>query len=203
MLDSAGSTLVEWGRQQQHDPTRGAQLSPPEGLECGAQPKTYATVLCLPWSDHNKGLECVKCGARCHKKCISLKRNEVVKCQRLISLICNHCHFNAGDQERCSACVKGLRLHHTIQCSINTSVMYMALPATLLANNYPAYYRGKLKTAYKQWSCCSHIPVSSQPSKSFPSTSSSSTTVGCSTCDVCKRSIPMGYQRAVRRNCIR
>ena len=147
-------------------------------------------MLLLRWSDYTKGPECVKLGARCHKKCSSLRRNKAVPCQRQNYLICNHCNSSAGDRERCSVCWKCFRLHqYRAICNVCSS------PCHLACNQLPLNDRDKLKTGDGQRSCCSHCHVTSQPPKSFssPSLPMVETTGGCSTCGVLKRSIRKCY----------
>ena len=78
--------------------------------------------------------ECVKCGARCHMMYYSRTGNEAALCQRLKSFICNHCYSSDGDQERCSVCRKGFRLHqHRAICNVCISLCHLV--RTQLPNN--------------------------------------------------------------------
>ena len=114
----------------------------------------------------SKGPECVKCGVLCHKKCSSLTRAEAAKWQRLDFFVCNHCNSSAGDQERCSVCRKGIRLHqYRAICNVCNS------PCHLVYTLLPRNDRDKLNNGDKEWTCCSHRPVTSQPPQSFSSPS--------------------------------
>ena len=56
-----------------------------------------------------KGMECMKCGGECHRKCSNLTINEAALCQWLKSFVCNRLNSRALDRERCSACGRGFR----------------------------------------------------------------------------------------------
>ena len=124
---------------------------------CGVQP-SYT----CGGATTTKGLDNVKCGARCRKKCNSVRRIEATQYQRLNSFICNQCNSNAGDRERCFVCGKGFRLHHKrLICNVRSSPSHIA--CFQLSRND----RDKFKTGNRQCSSFSHRSVSSQPSQSF------------------------------------
>ena len=73
-----------------------------------------------------KTLECVKCGARRHKKCSSLTRNEVGQYQQL-NFVCNQYNSNVGDRDKCSASGKGFRLHqYRAICNVCSTPCHLA-----------------------------------------------------------------------------
>ena len=111
-----------------------------------------------------QGLECVKCDARCHYKCSSLTRNDVMLCQQLNYFICDHRPSSAGVREMCSVCRKGFRLHQYRAISNVCSS-----PGHLACTKLPRKDRDKLNIGDKHWTCCSHRTVTSKPCQSFSS----------------------------------
>ena len=86
----------------------------------------------------SKGLECVQCDARCHKKCSSLARKEAVTCLRLNSSVFNQCNSSAGGRERSSVCGNGFRLYqYRAICNASSSPCHLdctQLPATTVTS---------------------------------------------------------------------
>ena len=151
---------------------------------------------------------------QCNKKCSSLTRSEAAKCQRINSVICNHCNSNAGDRERCSVCGKDFKLHqYRAMCNICSS------PCHLACTQLPRNDRDKSKTGTNNGPAVVIVlyPVnhSSHSDDDGGNTSDArrgdqqqaniengtfsvanrtmAMTVGCFTCNVCKRSILKDY----------